>query len=81
MRDLMGRIVDRDSFFEIGHDWGRSIITGLARWTVADRDLRRGRERLRRRLGRRLLPQAVRLIDLAATFHLPLLHLEDCPGS
>ncbi|MCE2558098.1 MAG: methylmalonyl-CoA carboxyltransferase, partial [Acidobacteria bacterium] len=38
MREVMGRIVDHDSFFEIGRDWGKSIITGLARldgWPIA----------------------------------------------
>src|SRR6185436_14688418 len=29
MREVIGAVVDRDSFFEIGCDWGRSIITGL----------------------------------------------------
>ena len=38
MRDLIGSVVDRDSFFEIGRNWGKAIITGLARldgWPVA----------------------------------------------
>lgn len=81
MRDVVTAVVDRDSFFEIGRGWGRSIITGLARldgWPVAvfaedpyvyggawTADASR---------------KVTRLIDLASTFHLPLIHLEDCPG-
>src|SRR5262249_26138951 len=69
------------SFFEIGERWGRSIITGLARldgWPVAvfaedpyvyggawTADASR---------------KVARFIDVASTFHLPLVHLEDCPG-
>ena len=59
MRDLIGAVVDRGSFFEIGRGWGKSIITGLARldgWPVAR--LRRGPLRLRRRVDRRCVPQA-----------------------
>ncbi|MPY95544.1 MAG: methylmalonyl-CoA carboxyltransferase, partial [Acidimicrobiia bacterium] len=38
MRDVVEAVVDRESFFEIGRGWGRSIITGLCRldgWPVA----------------------------------------------
>ena len=30
-RALIGEVFDRDSFFEIGPDWGQSLVTGLAR--------------------------------------------------
>ncbi len=81
MRDVITAVVDRDSFFEIGKGWGKSIITGLARldgWPVAifaedpyvyggawTADASR---------------KVTRFMDLASTFHLPLIHLEDCPG-
>jgi len=74
-------VMDRDSFFEIGRGWGKSVITGLARldgWPVAviSEDpyiyggawTADGSEK------------AIRLIDLANTFHLPIVHLCDVPG-
>src|SRR5690606_11343691 len=74
-------VVDRDSWFEIGRGWGKSVITGLARldgWPVAllSEDpyiyggawTADGSEK------------AVRLLDLANTFHLPIVHLCDVPG-
>ena len=81
MRVLLNAVVDRGSFFEIGRLWGRSIITGLARldgWPVAvfaeDPYFYGGGWTAD---GCRKL---TRLIDLASTFHLPLVHIEDCPG-
>jgi acetyl-CoA carboxylase carboxyltransferase component len=81
MRRIVEAVVDQGSFFEIGRLWGRSIITGLARldgWPVAvmagdpffldgawTADAARKIERF---------------VDLADTFHLPVLHLVDCPG-
>lgn len=81
MRPVIEAVVDRGSFFEIGRLWGRSAITGLARldgWPVAvlagdpysygggwTADTARKVERF---------------IDLAETFHLPVVHLVDNPG-
>lgn len=81
MRSLIDAVVDAGSFFEIGRKWGRSIITGLARLDgipiatfAEDPHIYGGAWTAD---GCRKLS---RLIDLASTFHLPLLHLEDCPG-
>jgi acetyl-CoA carboxylase carboxyltransferase component len=81
MQTLVDAVVDRDSFFEIGRRWGRSLITGLARLDgvpvalFAENPMVYGGAWTA--AGCRKL---TRLIDLAATFHLPLVHLEDCPG-
>ena len=32
MHDILNSVCDRNSFFEIGKKWGRSMITGLARF-------------------------------------------------
>ena len=81
MRDLIGSVVDRGSFFEIGRNWGKAIITGLARldgWPVAlfaeDPYIYGGA------WTADAARKVTRFIDLASTFHLPLVHLEDCPG-
>lgn len=81
MRSIINSVVDHDSFFEIGERWGKSIITGLARlngYPVAifaeDPYIYGGAWTAD---GCRKL---IRLLDLASTFHLPVIHLEDCPG-
>ena len=91
MRQILEAVVDREpgpegsgpqsSFFEIGRRWGKSIITGLARldgWPVAifaeDPYIYAGGWTAD--ASRKL----TRFADLASTFHLPLIHLEDCPG-
>ena len=81
MREILDAVMDSGSFFEIGRGWGKSVITGLARldgWPVAvvSEDpyiyggawTADGSEK------------ATRLIDLANTFHLPIVHLCDVPG-
>jgi acetyl-CoA carboxylase carboxyltransferase component len=81
MREVIAAIVDDGSFFEIGCDWGRSIVTGFARfdgWPVAvfGEDVNVYGGGWTADSCRKL----TRFVDLASTFHLPLLHLEDCPG-
>jgi len=81
MRTIIESVTDTDSFFEIGARWGRSIITGLARLDgypiaiFAEDGYHYGGAWTAD--GCRKL---IRLLDLASTFNLPVLHLEDCPG-
>ncbi|MCS5572912.1 MAG: hypothetical protein NZ789_08245, partial [Pseudomonadales bacterium] len=81
MRPVIEATVDKGSFFEIGRKWGRSIITGLARLdgipvaVFAEDPMIYG--------GAWTADSCRKLIrhcDLASTFHLPLVHLVDCPG-
>jgi acetyl-CoA carboxylase carboxyltransferase component len=81
MRDVISGVFDEGSFFEIGKAWGRSAITGLARldgWPVAifseDPYVYGGA------WTADASQKIIRLLDLASTFHLPVIHLEDCPG-
>ncbi|MCP5034535.1 MAG: methylmalonyl-CoA carboxyltransferase [Actinomycetia bacterium] len=86
VRKILDHVVDRNpdgesSFFEIGRSWGRSVVGGLARldgWPVAifteDPKIYGGAWTAD---GSQKL---IRLLDLASTFHLPTVHLEDCPG-
>ena len=81
MRPIIESVVDQGSFFEVGRQWGKSIITGLARLDgiavalfAEDPFIYGGAWTAD--AARKL----IRLIDLASTFHLPLVHLEDCPG-
>jgi acetyl-CoA carboxylase carboxyltransferase component len=80
-RRIVDAVVDHGSFFEMGRLYGRSIITGLARldgWPVA---LMAGDPAFAG--GTWDVPaceKIVRFVDMAETFHLPVVHLVDCPG-
>jgi len=81
MRDVIASVVDEGSFFEMGKGWGKSVITGFARldgWPVAifAEDPYQYGGAWTASSSRKL----TRFIDLASMFHLPLIHLEDCPG-
>jgi acetyl-CoA carboxylase carboxyltransferase component len=81
MHSVIDAVVDSGSFFEMGRKWGRSIITGLARLDgkpvalFAENPMVYGGA-----WTADACRKLIRLIDLAATFHLPIVHLEDCPG-
>jgi len=81
MRRIIEAVVDKGSFFELGRLFGRPIITGLARldgWPVA---LMAGDPLYH---GGAWTADAcskiIRFVDTAQTFHLPIVHLVDCPG-
>ncbi len=81
MRPVIEAVVDHGSFFEIGRNWGKSIITGLARLdgipvAIFAEDPRVYGGAWTADACRKL----IRHCDLASTFHLPLVHLVDCPG-
>ncbi len=80
-RPVIEAVVDRGSWFEIGSRWGRSAITGLARldgWPVA---VLAGDPMF---YGTGWTADAsdkvTRLVDLATTFQVPVVHLVDQPG-
>jgi len=81
MRAIVEAVVDRGSFFEIASLYGRSVITGLARldgWPVA---LMAGDPFFYGGAWTADACQKVeRFVDLAQTFHLPVVYLVDCPG-
>ncbi|HSG88561.1 MAG TPA: carboxyl transferase domain-containing protein [Pseudomonadales bacterium] len=81
MREILAAVVDEGSLFEIGRHNGRSLITALARldgWPVAimaeDPYIYGGG------WTAASSQKATRFVDLAETFHLPVVHLVDCPG-
>lgn len=81
MRPIVEAVVDQGSFFEIGRMWGRSVITGLARldgWPVAvmasDPYHYGGAFTADASL------KLTRFVDMAQTFHLPVVFLADIPG-
>jgi len=81
MRAILNAVVDYESFFEIGRDWGTSIVSGLARLdgipvAVYAEDPRIYGGGWTADACRKL----IRLADMASLFGLPLIHFEDCPG-
>jgi acetyl-CoA carboxylase carboxyltransferase component len=81
MRRILNAVVDQDSLFEIGRKFGGSVITALARldgWPVAvmasDPYFYGGG------WTADASQKAARFVDLANTFHLPVVHLVDVPG-
>jgi acetyl-CoA carboxylase carboxyltransferase component len=81
MRPIVEAAVDAGSFFEIGRGWGNSVISGLARldgWPVAV--LASDPYYYGGAWTADACRKAVRLVDLAQTFHLPVVHFVDIPG-
>ena len=81
MRRIVEGLVDRGSFFEMGRDYGKAIITGLCRldgWPVA---MMAGNPLYGGGVWDAAACQKiVRFVDLATTFHLPVVYFCDCPG-
>lgn len=81
MRRVIDAVVDRGSWFEMGRGWGRSLCTGLARldgWPVAL--LANDPYHYGGGWTADASQKATRFIELAETFHLPVVHLVDNPG-
>ncbi|MEA2873329.1 MAG: hypothetical protein QOH67_3305 [Hyphomicrobiales bacterium] len=81
MRRILQALVDTDSLFEMGRKFGGSVITAFARldgWPVAvlasDPYFYGGG------WTADASQKVARFIDLANTFHLPVVHLVDVPG-
>ena len=78
---IVKALVDPDSFFEIGRLWGKAIVAGLARidgWPVllvASNPYHYGGA-----WDRQTAEKFIRLLDLAETFHLPVVNMVDIAG-
>lgn len=81
MRNLVQMIVDRDSFFEMGKNYGPSLITAFARLDgqsvgVIANDCRY----YAGAMGANAAQKVRRFIELCDTFHLPIVNFTDEPG-
>ncbi|MCB1646544.1 MAG: hypothetical protein KDI36_13880 [Pseudomonadales bacterium] len=80
-RKLLGMVVDRDSFFEIQPDYGKSRITGLARFDGYPVGIMINNPKFKGgSLDKAAGEKVMRLLQLCDTFHLPLISLVDEPG-
>ncbi len=81
MRPIIESVVDQGSFFEMGRMFGRSLITGLARldgWPVAL--MASDPMHMGGAWTSESCQKLIRFVDMAETFHLPVVYLADCPG-
>src|SRR4051795_3631658 len=81
MRPIIEAVVDKGSFFEMAANFGRPMITGFARLEgravllLASDPFHYGGS-----WTAEACQKVVRFVDLAQTFHLPVVYLMDCPG-
>jgi acetyl-CoA carboxylase carboxyltransferase component len=81
MRAILEAVVDRGSLFEMGRKYGGSIITAFARldgWPVAI--LASDPYHYGGGWTAAASQKITRFVELAQTFHLPVVHFVDCPG-
>ncbi len=81
MRPIIETLVDQGSFMEMGKLYGRAVITGLARmdgWPVAF--MASDPTHYGGAWTADTCQKVARFVDLAETFRLPFIYLEDCPG-
>ncbi len=81
IRPIVEAVVDQGSFMEIGRGWGRAVVTGLARLSglpvalmASDPFIYGGT------WSAQAAQKVARFVDLAETFHLPVVFLVDVPG-
>lgn len=80
-RRIIEATVDHGSWFEIGHEWGRGIATGLARIDGFPVAVLAGDPfYLDGAWTGDVCDKVTRHMDLASLFHLPVVHFVDCPG-
>ena len=80
-RKIIEAAVDLGSFFEIGSQWGRGIVCGLARIDGHPVGILAGDPFfLDGAWTADVCDKVTRHMDLCSTFHLPIVHFVDCPG-
>ncbi len=81
VRPIVEAVVDKGSWFEIGREWGLGVVTGLARLDGhAVAVIASNPEALGGLWTAATARKVERMVDLADTFHLPVVHLVDNPG-
>lgn len=81
MRPIVEQLMDKGSFFEVGKNFGKPVIVGLARLegravlVLASDSFHYGGS-----WTADACQKVVRWVDFAETFHLPIVYLMDCPG-
>jgi acetyl-CoA carboxylase carboxyltransferase component len=81
MRTVIEAVFDQNSFMEIGRHFGRPVITGLARLEgLPVAVLASDPFHAMGAWTADACEKVIRFVDLAETFHTPIVYLCDCPG-
>jgi acetyl-CoA carboxylase carboxyltransferase component len=81
MRTIIDAVFDRGSFTEITRHFGRPVITGLARLEgLPVAVLASDPFHVMGAWTADACAKVIRFVDLAETFHIPVVYLCDCPG-
>jgi acetyl-CoA carboxylase carboxyltransferase component len=81
VRPIVESVCDRGSVFELGRWFGRPVFTGLARLNGLPVAVLAGDPfHFAGAWTADACAKVVRFVDLAETFHLPVVYLMDCPG-
>ncbi|MGE0698987.1 MAG: acyl-CoA carboxylase subunit beta [Hyphomicrobiaceae bacterium] len=81
MRTVVEAVFDQGSFMEIGRHFGRPVITGLARLEgLPVAVLASDPFHAMGAWTADACEKVIRFVDLAETFHTPIVYLCDCPG-
>ena len=81
IRPLIEGLLDAGSVFEMGRYFGRSVVTALARLDGLPVAVIAGDPMFYAGSWTAdACAKIIRFVDLADTFHLPVVHLMDCPG-
>ncbi len=81
MRTVIDCVFDQDSFMEIGRHFGRPVITGLARLEgLPVAVLASDPFHAMGAWTADACEKVIRFVDMAETFHTPIVYLCDCPG-
>jgi len=81
IRPLIAQLFDAGSVFELGHYFGRSVVTSLARLGGMPVAVMAGDPMFYAGSWTAdACAKVIRFVDLAETFHLPVVYLMDCPG-
>jgi acetyl-CoA carboxylase carboxyltransferase component len=81
MRPIIEMLADAGTFFEMGRHFGRPVITGFIRLDgVPVAVMASDPFHMSGAWTADACLKVVRFVDLAETFHMPIVHLVDCPG-
>ncbi|MCC3313713.1 acyl-CoA carboxylase subunit beta [Nocardia africana] len=81
MAAVMADVVDAESLFEIGPDWGKAVVTAFARIDGIPVGLIGNNPmHMAGALDAAAAEKQVRFTDLCSTFHLPIINFVDVPG-
>ena len=81
VRHILHLVLDRHSFFEIGANYGRPLVTGLARLRGSPVGVMANDPRhFGGAINASAADKMIRFVDLCDTFHLPCVNFVDNPG-